>query len=45
MAIEPMLKCPIHVLPFKITEGEYEIVVEHDVVNNVLSRMQINAWI
>ena len=31
------------VLPFKITEGEYEIVVEHDVKNNILSRIQVNG--
>ena len=30
-------------LPFKITEGEYEIIVEHDVANNMLSRVQING--
>lgn len=30
-------------LPFKVTEGEYEIVVEHDVDRNVLSRVRING--
>jgi hypothetical protein len=29
-------------LPFEIREGEFEIVVEHDVTKNVLRRMQIN---
>jgi hypothetical protein len=29
--------------PFKITEGEYEIIVEHDVTSNILSRVQING--
>ena len=30
-------------LPFKVTEGEYEIIVEHDVSENMLSRIQING--
>jgi hypothetical protein len=30
-------------LPFKVTEGEYEIIVEHDVGANMLSRIQING--
>lgn len=30
-------------LPFKITEGEYEIVVDHDVKNNVLRQIRING--
>ena len=30
-------------LPFQITEGEHEIVVDHDVKNNVLKRIQING--
>jgi hypothetical protein len=30
-------------LPFKITEGEYEITAEHDVARNLLSRVQING--
>jgi hypothetical protein len=30
-------------LPFKITEGEYEIVVEHDPAKNVLKRVRING--
>jgi hypothetical protein len=34
---------PDTVLPFKIAEGEYEIIVEHDVISNMLSRMQING--
>ena len=32
------------VLPFRITEGEFEIVVEHDVAKNVLRRIQINGF-
>ena len=34
---------PDMVLPFSITEGEYEVIVEHDVANNTLSRIQING--
>jgi hypothetical protein len=34
---------PDTVFPFKITEGEYEIVVEHNVAKNILSRVQING--
>jgi hypothetical protein len=30
-------------LPLRITEGEYEIVVEHDVSRNLLRRIQING--
>jgi hypothetical protein len=30
-------------LPFKITEGEYEIIVEHDAAKNVLKRVRING--
>jgi hypothetical protein len=30
-------------LPFKVTEGEYEIIVDHDVNNNILQRIQING--
>ena len=30
-------------LPFNVTEGEYEIIVEHDVGENMLSRIQING--
>jgi hypothetical protein len=30
-------------LPFKVTEGEHEIVVDHDVKNNVLKRIVING--
>jgi len=30
-------------LPFRVTEGEYEIIVDHDVGNNVLRRIQING--
>lgn len=30
-------------LPFKITEGEYEIIVDHDVKTNILQQIQING--
>jgi hypothetical protein len=30
-------------LPLRITEGEYEIVIEHDVSRNILRRIQING--
>jgi hypothetical protein len=30
-------------LPFRVTEGEYEIVVDHDVESNLLKRIQING--
>ena len=30
-------------LPLRIAEGEYEIVVEHDVSRNILRRIQING--
>ena len=30
-------------LPFQVTEGEHELVVDHDVKNNVLKRIQING--
>jgi hypothetical protein len=30
-------------LPFKITEGEYEIIVDHDVETNLLEKIQING--
>jgi hypothetical protein len=34
---------PDIVLPFEITEGEYEIIIEHDIGNNVLSQIHING--
>jgi hypothetical protein len=34
---------PDTVLPFKVAAGEYEIIVEHDVPNNLLSRVHING--
>jgi hypothetical protein len=34
---------PDTVFPFKVSEGEYEIVVEHNVAKNILSRVQING--
>lgn len=34
---------PDTALPFRVTEGEYEIVVEHNVANNMLSRVHING--
>jgi hypothetical protein len=30
-------------LPFKIAEGEFEIIVDHDVAKNVLRRIQVNG--
>ena len=30
-------------LPFRVTEGEYEIIVEHDTDSNTLSRIRING--
>jgi len=30
-------------LAFRVTEGEYEIVADHDVTNNILKRIQING--
>ena len=30
-------------LPFKIVEGEYEIIVEHDLAKNVLREIKING--
>jgi hypothetical protein len=30
-------------LPFKITEGEYEIIVAHDLASNTLTHMRING--
>lgn len=32
-------------LPFRVTEGEYEIIVDHDVKNDLLTRIQINGQI
>jgi hypothetical protein len=34
---------PDTVLPFKITEGEFEIIVDHDVAANALKRVKING--
>jgi hypothetical protein len=30
-------------LPFTVTEGEYEIIIDHDVRNNIVQRIQING--
>jgi hypothetical protein len=38
------LKISDTLLPFKITEGEYAISVDHDVENNTLRRVQINGF-
>jgi hypothetical protein len=38
------LKISDMLLPFKITEGEYAISVDHDVGNNVLKHIQINGF-
>jgi hypothetical protein len=37
------IEIPDTALPFKIAEGEYEIVVDHDVRGNSLSQLQING--
>jgi hypothetical protein len=37
------LEIPDTTLPFRITEGEFEIIVEHDVAKNLLSRVEING--
>ena len=34
---------PDTALPFRVTEGEHEIVVDHDVKNSVLKRIQIDG--
>jgi len=34
---------PDTTLPFRVTEGEHEIIIEHDVKNNILKRIQING--
>jgi hypothetical protein len=34
---------PDTALPFKITEGEFEIIVDHDVATNALKRVRING--
>jgi hypothetical protein len=34
---------PDTVLPFRVTEGEYEIVVDHNVKDNVLEKVRING--
>src|SRR5262249_12710520 len=36
---------PDNGLPFKITEGRYETVVEHHLYENILSRAQINETV
>jgi hypothetical protein len=30
-------------LPFRVTEGEYEIIADHDVKNNILKGIRING--
>lgn len=37
------MEIPDTVLPFKITEGEFEIMVDHDLEKNVLRHIRINA--
>jgi len=37
------LAIPDTALPFKVTEGEFEIIVDHDVATNVLRRMRVNG--
>ena len=36
------IEIPDTVLPFKITEGEYEVVVEHDVQRNIITALKVN---
>jgi hypothetical protein len=42
--IRTELKVPDALLPFKISEGEYAISIEHEVDSNVLRRIQINGF-
>lgn len=37
------IEIPDYELPFKITEGEYEIIVDHDVAKNVLTSIKVNG--
>jgi hypothetical protein len=37
------LEIPDTLLPFKVTEGEYEVVIDHDVEENVLALVRING--
>ena len=37
------LEIPDTLLPFHVTEGEHEIIADHDVHNNTLGRIQING--
>lgn len=37
------LKVPDTTLPFEITEGEFEIIVDHDVAKNVLRQIRVNG--
>jgi hypothetical protein len=37
------LAIPDTALPFKITEGEFEIILEHDVATNVLQQIRVNG--
>ena len=39
----PEIQIPDTSLPFRVTEGEHEIVVDHDVENKVVKRIQING--
>ena len=41
--IPNQLEIPDTLLPFHVTEGEHEIIAEHDVRNNTLGRIQING--
>jgi hypothetical protein len=38
------IEIPDTVLPFKITEGEYEIVVDHDVEQDMITALKINNY-
>jgi hypothetical protein len=37
------VEIPDTLLPFRVTEGEHEIIADHDVRNNTLERIQING--
>jgi hypothetical protein len=37
------IEVPDSILPFKITEGEFEIIVDHDIEKNVLGQIRVNG--
>ncbi len=38
------LEVPDTMLPFKITEGEFEIIIEHDVSGNIVKQINVNGF-